>query len=607
MMRHPRRSPIYLFCLLLGLVALGLFLLWLQESTAQIVATNVPIPRHVVLYNAANFHTFLWTPDADSVAGRTYSYVIACSTPPATASYYYTSRFSAGVPVTGVAYKWGGGDFINNSLTPTPGSGNENFGRRLQQTNDLAGDVNNNWHDCARPAPTPTIHWKWTCPYARGVDCSGFVTRVWGRPVGEKWGTSDICNRSVRIPYDAGQREDQLRRRMRMGDVFDRCGDHVVLLYYFDPDRGNIPVYYEARWDRGGVIKNEGWTYVNNYEPYRYRLNTDTDYIRDDIYLPWLSHTWYGWESTLYARNNDTAPKTYVLQHTAYSGGGGDAGAIDTGTYRRTNPFANDLWELPTAILNPGDFYRGGGVVAADTGTSAVVLVQGNGQGLAYSGIFPFDTLGQAAANTLYLPVFLYTMNGNGLLSKVFIQNAGSAAANLTLTYYGDDGRTCAQTFNNLNPWGSTILEVNGCNWGGTPPTSGAVRLNATQPVAALVLEHIYWNRLGGYNGFSQGGKTLYVPELTRNGWGIGWFSTLHLMNVGSSMATINLRYYTYGGQYFCTDTRTLPPNRHMAVDYGDTHTCVAGYGYDLFSARISSDQPLVAAVNQDNATYGDF
>ena len=384
----------------------------------------------------------------------------------------------------------------------------------------------------------------------------------------------------------------------------------VTTLCYFDPGDDHNPVYYESQWSAGRVILNDtgGWNYVNNYNPYRYRLNTDTDYIRDDLYLPWLAHAWYGWESTLFARNNDTTPKTYVLQHTLYGGGGGDAGALNTGTYRRDNPFANDLWELPTSILNPGNFYRGGGVVAADTGTSAVVLVQGNGQGLAYSGIFPFDSLGQAAAQTLYLPVFLYTLNGNGLLSKVLVQNAGSDAANLTLTYYGDDGRTCTQTLNNLLPWGTAILEVNGCNWGGTPPASGAIRLDATRPVAALTLEHIYWNRVGGYNAFSQGAKTLYVPELTRNGWGIGWYSTLHLMNVGSSSATITIRYYTYGGQYFCTDTRTLSPNRHTAIDYGGSRTtCVADHNYDLFSAVISSGQPLVATVNQDNAAYGDF
>ncbi len=369
-----------------------------------------------------------------------------------------------------------------------------------------------------------------------------------------------------------------------------------------------MPIYYESLWASGRVIHNEtgGWDYIDNYEPYRYRLNTDTDYIVDDIYLPWVSNNWYGWNSTLYARNNGTDARTYVLQHTLYRHNGNDAGAINTRTYLRRVPFANDLWELPTSSLSPGDHYRGGGVVAADAGTSAVVLLQGNGKSLAYNGIFPFDSLGQATATTLYMPVFLYTQNGNALVSKVFLQNAGSAPANITITYYGDDGRICTQTRNNLNPWATVILDVPACNWAGTPPASGAVRLWATQPIAAMTLERLYGNRTAGYNAFSQGATTLYLPELLRNAWGV-WNSTLHLMNVGNNRALVTVNYYTYAGTLICADSLTLGSNRHLAIDYAGTGTCMAGRGYDLFSAVVTSAQPLVAVVNEDNATHRDF
>lgn len=140
-----------------------------------------------------------------------------------------------------MAYKWGGGDFYSYSLTPA--AGNKNFLERIQNSDDLAGDVNDNWHDCQQGV----TDWKWTCPYARGVDCSGFVTRAWGRPVSEKWGTQYICDNSAPVPYS--DRAADLPKRMRMGDVFDKCGDHV-LLHYFDPV-SNSPVYYEAQWAAG--------------------------------------------------------------------------------------------------------------------------------------------------------------------------------------------------------------------------------------------------------------------------------------------------------------------------------------------------------------------
>ena len=392
-----------------------------------------------------------------------------------------------------------------------------------------------------------------------------------------------------------------------MGDIFDDCGNHVVLLYYFNPDStpANRPIYYEEVPPRARRNETGGWGYIAGYAPYRYNE------IRDDLYLPWLSHAWYGWESILFARNNNDTPVDYVFQHTIYTAGGDDAGAINNKTYRRTK--ADDLWELPTANLQPGNFYRGGGVVAADTGDSAVVYIKGNSQAMAYSGVYPFDSLGQASASTLYMPAFLYTQGGNGYRSKIFVQNAGKTATDVTATYYGDDGSPpCSHTIRNLAPWGTTIFDVKACGWGGSPPAAGAVLLstNPPQSIAALTLEHVYWNRLGGYNASSQGATVLYAPELLKNAWGMGWYSALHVMNVGGSAARdIQVHYYTYGGASICTDylatpTNLLLPNRHRAIDHGGS-TCVSGY--DLFSAVITSDQPIVAVVNEDNALYGDF
>ncbi|MEM3554764.1 MAG: hypothetical protein QXU79_02985 [Candidatus Micrarchaeaceae archaeon] len=555
------------------------------------------------MYNASRYCLFTWTPGANNVNPRVWTYFVPCTQQWET--HTMTSAFTAGTPVTGVAYKWGGGDYIDDY----PAAGDNDYFLRRLANGDLAGDVNNNRTLC------PGGWWyKPVYPNAAGVDCSGFVTRVWGRPTGEKWDTGGIAANSILIPYNV--RNDDLPRRMRMGDVFnDWIGDsrHVVVLYYFD--RQNTPIgprFYESNWSYNRVRFNEGgwawleanggwWNGTDGYRPYRYSE------IRDDIYLPWLSYAWYGWETTLYARNNSTTARTYVLQHTAYGGGGGDVGAINTGTYRRTTPFANDIWELPTSILNPGSGYRGAGVVAADTGDSAVVLVQDTREGLAYTGIFPFDTLGQATANRLYMPVFLYTPPW--YQSKIFVQNAGKVATNVTATYYGDDGRTCSHPVGTLEPWGSAITHPEHCNWGGNPPASGSVVLSANQPLAAITLETIDWNRVGGYNAFSQGSTFLYVPELTRNGWGIGWNSTLHLMNVGGDTVTVTVKYYAYGGgSPFCSDVRTLAPNRHTAIDHGGQMICVAGHRYDVFSAIIESPgQPVVAVVNEDNAYYRDF
>lgn len=557
MVSHQRRSRSRFLCRFICLAALtGIgFFLGAPRSGAQSVST--PIPRHTVVYHAYRY-TVYW-----------FEY------PPGSGHWYES-----------IPYKWGYGDSIDNIGQGASGCNccSDWFQRRLSSGCNAG------------------------CDSQAGADCSGYITRVWGRPINEKWGTSNIAANSTLVPYSA--RDNDLRIRMRMGDVFDdwygtsdAC--HVVLLYYFDPNDYplNKPVYYEenagpckARLNRGGwewLEQHWGWwNGSDGYRPYRYKQ------IRDDIYLPWLSNAWYGWSSILYVRNN-SSPGLHIAQHTLYGSAGSDNSAIDSLTLDTVGGF--DQWQVNTSSLAPSG-YLGGGVIAADTGTAAAVYIESGSQAFTYAGIYPMDSpLGLNAASTLYMPVFFY--NQNGYLSKVFVQNAGSAATNVTATYYGDDGRTCSKTFNNLAPWGMMILDVNNCGWTNpsTPPGSGSVRLSASgsQPLAAMTWQTRDWNRVAAYNAFSKGSTQLYTPMLVRNFY--GWNSTLQVQNLSGSTANVAVDYYGYGGSYVCRDSRTILARRHGAIDHGDSGTCMADKGITLFSARISSDQPVTAVVNQDH------
>jgi hypothetical protein len=448
--------------------------------------------------------------------------------------------------------------------------------------------------------------------------------RVWGRPVDTaKWGTSTIASNSTLVPYV--NRNEDLRIRMRMGDVFDDYATpstHVVLFHYMDPETAPVgPRFYEenianppcaARWNDGGwtwLADNGGWWNGTNngYRPYRYPE------IRDDIYLPWMSHDWYTWETTLFARNNEDTAANYVIQHTVYNSTGGDGGAINNLTYRRLDQgLANDLYELPTYTLQPGNDFRGGWGVAADTGDVGVVYVEGGAPDRAqtYIGVTPFSNdLDLAAASTLYMPVFFWSQGGTGYYSKIFVQNAGSAQTTITAYYYGDpeppnypNGRTCWHTVGTLQPWGSTITHPEFCGWVGNPPASGSVRLTASQPLAAITHEMINWARIDGFNAFSQGSTTVYAPLALRNWY--NWSTTLHIQNASSSAANVTVSYYPPGGRTtpICTDSRTLAAYRHVAIDLGDTtypyDTCMWNKGYTIFSAVISANQPVAAVVN---------
>jgi hypothetical protein len=400
---YHMRSRMRFWWLLLCLTVLGsvTFLPFLpQEAVAQTV--SIPNTRHTVLYQAYRYVKHHW--------------------------------YLGGQEHWGVPYAWGYADWIDASLGPGT-------------------------HNCSAP---PSLfqdrldHGCYTgCNTNAGADCSGYVMRIWGRPTTDaKWDTSAVASHSIAVPCRAGQeqctntavRNEDLPKRMRMGDVFDDwygAGRHVVLLYYLDPQNNNVPYYYEenpdgdctARLNKGGWtwLQNHGgwWNGTDGYRPYRYTE------IRDDIYLPWLAHDWATWESTLYFRNNNIAnlwpTDGYVMQHTIYSYTGADQGAINK-TYRRT--FTRDILELPTSILNPGSNYVGWGVADADAGGGAVVYMEASqNYALAYTGIFPFDSLGMGLSEQgsgglyhLYMPLFMYF--SPSLYSKLLVQNASGSQVN---------------------------------------------------------------------------------------------------------------------------------------------------------------------------------
>jgi hypothetical protein len=169
------------------------------------------------------------------------------------------------------------------------------------------------------------------------VDCSGYVTRVWGFSVCEKLGTTTIPDYSLLIP-STDNYQNELPLRMRVGDVFNSYGDHVVLLHYFrletQPQAHYEPVYYESNWAAHQVVErllgswsafDTDWCHWDNagqvwlgYCPRRY------DNIRDDFYLPRLSSGADGWNSKVFVRNNYPSYRKRVIQHTIYEEGGGD-------------------------------------------------------------------------------------------------------------------------------------------------------------------------------------------------------------------------------------------------------------------------------------------
>lgn len=191
-----KRSRARLLGLLACLLVPGITGFFCSRPESIIAQTvSAPISRHIVLYWAKRYTTHAWT---------------------------WNGRQRTGIP-----YAWGYADWIDPGLGP--GTADCNYFASLFQTR-----LNNNCYT--------------GCNSRAGDDCSGYVMRLWGRPVDEdKWGTGHIAARSIVVPCRAtdpeclqqAARNEDLPRRMRMGNVFDDWygqDRHVALLYYLDPE-----------------------------------------------------------------------------------------------------------------------------------------------------------------------------------------------------------------------------------------------------------------------------------------------------------------------------------------------------------------------------------
>ena len=139
-----------------------------------------------------------------------------------------------------VAYDWGGFDSV---------SGYNGF---MDPGTAQAGDIDTN-----NPATSP----KGVESCSKGVDCSGFVSRCWGRTT--KWGTGDIAsNANTTLLSGTNQ--------LQKGDVVNQSGNHTAMFSYAT---SNGAMWYESttfnNYDRV-ILTYHDWSYYGGYEPRKY-------------------------------------------------------------------------------------------------------------------------------------------------------------------------------------------------------------------------------------------------------------------------------------------------------------------------------------------------
>ena len=281
-----------------------------------------------------------------------------------------------------------------------------------------------------------------------------------------------------------------------------------------------------------------------------------------------------------------------TCSYTFYNAAGGVAYA--------STPFtvsANANYEIYTPSISGLASGSYSGVVTCEQPSEAIVNFSDTDSAGSHNGI-------SAPSTTWYIPN-LYN-NYYTFYSNVYAQNTTGAPVNITLEIYGPDPSNPANsimvytdTKTNVPASASVVFDQVGLSQlVANKPYSG--KITATGKVAPIV------NYYGGpgniqlytYNPFVSGATKAYVPALYSNYY--GYNTEMRVQNVGAGTATVTITYSN--GQ---TTNTTIQQNSGQSFYTPN----ILPAGKTLYSAVVTSDQPIVVVVNESNvgnqaATY---
>lgn len=272
-----------------------------------------------------------------------------------------------------------------------------------------------------------------------------------------------------------------------------------------------------------------------------------------DVYVPlvmWLP--WDTWRTYLYVQNTGNGQATFSI--TYYDKAGNRRNdcsltnqtlAVNASTYYQQN--------------GCGTGFFGSARIVSDQPLAVVVLEQENTYGGSMYNAFSYgDT-------TIHLPSLMRTWYG--WTSSFTVQNVGSEATDISVRYYGDDGRDYSCTLTNLPANASCVVVQDQSNPSTACPVAagqscavgdnwhGTAILSASQPLVAIVNQQLHqsdYNNHQSYSGFVRsGGSIVYGPLAAYHGLAGGFYydSCSDVQNVGAGAVTIS----TQGG-YFRPD-----------------------------------------------------
>jgi len=258
------------------------------------------------------------------------------------------------------------------------------------------------------------------------------------------------------------------------------------------------------------------------------------------------------------------------------------------------------------STMNVAAGFDGSVVISSDQPVVAITNLVGTNLGDSYGGF-------SSGATSVSLPLIL---RGNfGIDTWISVQNAGTAAATVSIAYTPGSAGTAATDTATIAPGAAATFYQNTKAELGTRFV-GSAKVTSTngQPLVAVVnQETTAGDSLFTYGGFAGAGSTtVAAPLVMANNFGS--FTGIQVLNVGSAAADATITY----GPNTATSPGTVasvcgtPAAKTFNVPAGGSVTSIqaggdAALGFDpqfascryVGAATISSAQPLAVIVNQ--------
>jgi len=323
------------------------------------------------------------------------------------------------------------------------------------------------------------------------------------------------------------------------------------------------------------------------------------------LFFTQVMKNYWDWNSYLAIQNTSAFDAAVTVRYYNSSDGSPVTGADQTITIKPNTTYIVRQESASMAAPDPGGW--GGSAVVTCTNGALLAGVANfynlgtNKDNAQFHSYNPFT----AGSTKLYVPRLVkdyYDYQGG-----MAIQNVGTAATDVTITYYfGAITRT--QTISGLQPGASSILYMpDQAALAGVAGSGSAVITSSGQPIVAIVNED---NRVGAaipnqegrgstYNAAldGEGTTSVFFSQVTSRYF--GYSSGIQVQNVGAAATTVTA-VFSAAGFTDATVTATLQPNQSESWFAPNV---VSGVDFNGSVVVTSSGEPIVGITNMSSRT----